>query len=98
MAIAIYPITPNLGAEVGVDLSRPLSAEDVTDIKQAFWQYAVLIFPDQNLTVEQLLEFFGIGAAGTSAGSAGDGAHDPRDRTQVALHRIAHRAHPRYAR
>jgi alpha-ketoglutarate-dependent 2,4-dichlorophenoxyacetate dioxygenase len=56
MVIAVYPITPNLGAEVGVDLSH-VDAEDVAAIKQAFWQYAVLIFPDQNLSEEQHLAF-----------------------------------------
>jgi alpha-ketoglutarate-dependent 2,4-dichlorophenoxyacetate dioxygenase len=57
MAITIYPITANLGAEVGIDLSQPLSADDVAAIKQAFWQYAVLIFPDQKLTEEQHIAF-----------------------------------------
>src|ERR1022692_3436941 len=57
MAIAIYPVSPNFTAEVGVDLSQPLNVEDVAAIKQAFWQYAVLIFPDQNLTEEQHIAF-----------------------------------------
>ena len=38
MAIAIYPVTPNFTAEVGVDLSQPLNVEDVAAIKQAFWR------------------------------------------------------------
>ena len=57
MAISVYPVTANFAAEVGVDLSQPLSADDVAAIKQAFWQYAVLIFPDQNLTEEQHIAF-----------------------------------------
>jgi alpha-ketoglutarate-dependent 2,4-dichlorophenoxyacetate dioxygenase len=58
MAISIYPVTPTFAAEIGeVDLSRPLDAEDVAAIKQAFWDYAVLIFPDQNLTEEQHVAF-----------------------------------------
>jgi alpha-ketoglutarate-dependent 2,4-dichlorophenoxyacetate dioxygenase len=56
MAITLYPMTANLGAEVGVDLSQ-VDAEDVAAIKQAFWQYAVLIFPNQNLTEEQHVAF-----------------------------------------
>jgi alpha-ketoglutarate-dependent 2,4-dichlorophenoxyacetate dioxygenase len=56
MAISIYPITENFAAEVGVDLAQ-LSAEDVASIKDAFWQYAVLIFPDQNLTEDQHVVF-----------------------------------------
>ncbi len=57
MAITVYPITLNFAAEVGIDLSQPLDAEDVAAIKQAFWRYAVLIFPEQNLTEEQHLTF-----------------------------------------
>lgn len=57
MAITVYPITPDFAAEVGVDLAQPLEAEDVAAIKQAFRQYAVLIFPDQNLTEEQHIAF-----------------------------------------
>jgi alpha-ketoglutarate-dependent 2,4-dichlorophenoxyacetate dioxygenase len=56
MAISIYPITENFAAEVGVDLAQ-LSAEDVASIKDAFWRYGVLIFPDQNLDQEQHLAF-----------------------------------------
>jgi alpha-ketoglutarate-dependent 2,4-dichlorophenoxyacetate dioxygenase len=56
MAISIYPITENFAAEVGVDLAQ-LSAEDVASIKEAFWRYGVLIFPDQNLDQEQHLAF-----------------------------------------
>jgi hypothetical protein len=38
----------NVRAEVGdVDLSQPLSPADLAAIKQAFWDYAVLIFPGQ---------------------------------------------------
>ncbi|HUA34617.1 MAG TPA: TauD/TfdA family dioxygenase [Candidatus Binataceae bacterium] len=57
MAISIYPITPSFAAEIGVDLAQPLDAETVSAIKQALWDYAVLIFPGQELTEEQHLEF-----------------------------------------
>jgi alpha-ketoglutarate-dependent 2,4-dichlorophenoxyacetate dioxygenase len=58
MAISVYPITSSFVAEIGdVDLSRPLSPSEVDEIKQAFWDYAVLIFPGQNLTNEQHLAF-----------------------------------------
>jgi alpha-ketoglutarate-dependent 2,4-dichlorophenoxyacetate dioxygenase len=56
MAISIYPITEDFAAEIGVDLAH-LSSEDVASIKQAFWKYAVLIFPEQHLTEEQHVEF-----------------------------------------
>lgn len=58
MAITVVPVTDNLGAEIGdIDLSRPLSAEDAEAVKQAFWKYSVLIFPEQKLEAEQHLDF-----------------------------------------
>ena len=58
MTIEIVPITPGFGAEIGdVDLSRPLSPEDLAAIKEAFWTYAVLVFPEQKLSAEQHLAF-----------------------------------------
>ena len=58
MAISIYPITSSFAAEIGdVDLAQPLDAATVGAIKQAFWDYAVLIFPGQELTEAQHLEF-----------------------------------------
>jgi alpha-ketoglutarate-dependent 2,4-dichlorophenoxyacetate dioxygenase len=58
MPITIFPITPGFAAEVGdIDLSLPLAPDEVATIKQAFWDFAVLIFPDQNLTEQQHLEF-----------------------------------------
>jgi alpha-ketoglutarate-dependent 2,4-dichlorophenoxyacetate dioxygenase len=58
MAITISAVTPGFAAEVGdIDLSQSLTSADVATIKQAFWDYAVLIFPDQDLTQEQHLAF-----------------------------------------
>jgi alpha-ketoglutarate-dependent 2,4-dichlorophenoxyacetate dioxygenase len=58
MTITVSAMTPSLGAEVGdVDLSQPLSPAEVEAIKQAFWHYGVLIFPDQHLTEQQHLAF-----------------------------------------
>ena len=58
MAITVCPVTANFAAEIGdVDLSRPLDSADVASIKQAFWDYAVLIFPGQELSEEQHLDF-----------------------------------------
>jgi alpha-ketoglutarate-dependent 2,4-dichlorophenoxyacetate dioxygenase len=56
MSISIYPISENFAAEVDVDLAQ-LSADDVAAIRDAFWRYAVLIFPEQNLSEEQHLAF-----------------------------------------
>src|SRR6266568_3346364 len=58
MAISVYPVTENFAAEIGdLDLARPLDPADLAAIKGAFATYAVLIFPDQQLTQEQHLAF-----------------------------------------
>ncbi len=58
MAISVYPVTENFVAEIGdLDLARPLDAADLAAVKAAFATYAVLIFPDQQLTQEQHLAF-----------------------------------------
>lgn len=58
MSITVCPVTPEFVAEVGdVDLSQPIDPSDLADIKEAFWKYAVLIFPDQDLSQDQHLEF-----------------------------------------
>jgi alpha-ketoglutarate-dependent 2,4-dichlorophenoxyacetate dioxygenase len=58
MGIAVWPATPGFAAEIGdVDLSRELSAGDLAGIKQAFWDYGVLIFPEQELTEDEHLAF-----------------------------------------
>ncbi len=58
MAITVQPVTPGFAAEVGdIDLSKPLDAVDEAAVKQAFWDYAVLIFPEQELTEDQHLDF-----------------------------------------
>jgi alpha-ketoglutarate-dependent 2,4-dichlorophenoxyacetate dioxygenase len=60
MGITVVPVTPDFVAEVGdVDLSRALTADDLAAVKEAFWRYAVLIFPGQELTQEQHLAFAG---------------------------------------
>lgn len=58
MGISIFPITESFAAEIGdVDLAAPLAPAELAAIKQAFWTYAVLIFPAQNLTEQQHLDF-----------------------------------------
>jgi alpha-ketoglutarate-dependent 2,4-dichlorophenoxyacetate dioxygenase len=58
MAITVVPVTPSFAAEIGdVDLSLPLDAADVRAIKDAFSTYAVVVFPDQQLSQDQHLDF-----------------------------------------
>jgi len=56
--VTVQPITPDFAAEVGdVDLGKPLSAEDLSAIREAFTRFAVLVFPDQTFDDEQQLAF-----------------------------------------
>ena len=56
--MTVFPVTENFAAEIGdVDLSQPLSKEQLGEIETAFNRYSVLIFPDQELTQEQHLDF-----------------------------------------
>lgn len=58
MSVKICPVTPGFVAEIGdVDLSKPLGAADEAAIQAAFWKYAVLIVPDQDLTPQQHIDF-----------------------------------------
>lgn len=58
MGITIYPVTSDFAAEVGdIDLSQPLADADFAAIRAAFLKYAVLVFPGQNLTPQQHLDF-----------------------------------------
>ena len=57
MALKIEPTDVTFGAMVsGVHLSK-LTPEALTDIKKAFLEYALLIFPDQDLSSKQQVEF-----------------------------------------
>lgn len=58
MSITVSPITPDFAAEIGdVNLAEPVSAVDLLAIRDAFWKYAVLVFPQQQLTQDQQLAF-----------------------------------------
>jgi alpha-ketoglutarate-dependent 2,4-dichlorophenoxyacetate dioxygenase len=58
MSVTVLPVTPDFVAEIGdVDLRRPLPEADLAAIKAAFWTYAVLVFPEQDITPEQQIAF-----------------------------------------
>jgi len=49
--IGVTTLTPHIGAEVsGVDLSRPLSNEQFSEVYQAWLDWKVLVFRDQTLS------------------------------------------------
>lgn len=54
MSLVVKPLSQALGAEiVGVDLSKDLSAQTVSDILDAWHQYLVILFRDQSLTEDE---------------------------------------------
>jgi len=51
--ISVTPVTPNIGALVGgIDLTRPLGAETVEELRDALMAHLVLFFRGQKLTHE----------------------------------------------
>ncbi|MGI9413378.1 MAG: TauD/TfdA dioxygenase family protein, partial [Hyphomicrobiales bacterium] len=56
--ITVRPITGTMGAElVGLDLSRPLSPDELSAVKSAFAEHLVLVFRDQQLDIAALERF-----------------------------------------
>lgn len=57
-SFTIHPIHTDFAAEIfDIDLSKKQSSADVNLIKEAFWKYAVLVFPDQKLSLDQHVDF-----------------------------------------
>ena len=58
MSLSIRPVHPTFVGEVsGIDITRPLSSNEVAEIEAGMDRYAVLVFHDQALTDEQQCEF-----------------------------------------
>jgi len=58
MPLTIVPLTPNFAGEVsGIDLTRPLSAEQVAAIDEGMNRWGVLVFHGQNFDDETQLAF-----------------------------------------
>jgi alpha-ketoglutarate-dependent 2,4-dichlorophenoxyacetate dioxygenase len=56
--MTVYPVTDTFAAEIGdIDLAKPLSDADRAEIVAAFDRYSVLVFPDQNFSIDQHLDF-----------------------------------------
>ena len=54
----IDPLTQHFGARVtGVDIAKPLDFEIFQQIRQAFDDYSILIFPGQSLNDEAQIAF-----------------------------------------
>ena len=53
-ALVVEPLTPTIGAEIhGVDLSGPLPAQTIADIRAALARHGVVFFRGQQLTPQQ---------------------------------------------
>jgi alpha-ketoglutarate-dependent taurine dioxygenase len=57
-AIDVRPIAGHIGAEIhGVDLTRPLDAETVAEIRASLLRWRVVFFRDQHITQDQHVAF-----------------------------------------
>ncbi len=60
MTIAVVPLSKALGAEIrGVDLSKPLDADTVRQIRDAWLEHLVIVFRDQKMTEDDHIRFCG---------------------------------------
>ena len=58
--LAISPLTPSIGAEIGgIDLREKLDDATLGELRQALLDWKVLFFRDQDITTEQHLAFAG---------------------------------------
>lgn len=54
MGIAIHRLEDHIGAEVeGVDITAPIDEETFLQLRNAFYEHAVLVFHDQDITDAQ---------------------------------------------
>lgn len=61
--ISVTPISPHIGAEIGnIDLTRPLSDQQIAELHKAFIESQVIFFRDQKISFEdqiRLASYFG---------------------------------------
>jgi alpha-ketoglutarate-dependent 2,4-dichlorophenoxyacetate dioxygenase len=58
MPLSVRPLTPVFGAEVtGIDITKPLTRDSFAEIRAAFDEYSVLVFPEQYMTDETQIAF-----------------------------------------
>lgn len=56
--IEVRPLSPVIGARItGIDLARPLDADQVSEVSRALTQHCVIFFPGQRLTADQQVAF-----------------------------------------
>jgi alpha-ketoglutarate-dependent taurine dioxygenase len=58
MTITVTPRHPALGAEIrGVDMRRPMNAETLRAVSDAWMKHLVVVFPDQHITDQEHVAF-----------------------------------------
>lgn len=58
MSIQVRKLAYGMGAEVtGLDLSQPLDANSVASVRKAWLEHLVLVFPGQELSMQQHIDF-----------------------------------------
>jgi alpha-ketoglutarate-dependent 2,4-dichlorophenoxyacetate dioxygenase len=89
MSLSIRQIHPVFVGEVsGIDISRPLSPEEVAAIEDGMQRYAVLVFHDQKLTDEEQMAF--TVNFGTLEDARGGNITKPEDRRlQVGMNDVS---------
>jgi taurine dioxygenase len=56
--IGVTRLTPTIGATLdGIDLSRPISEQQLTEVKRALAEHLVIFFRDQKISIEQHKDF-----------------------------------------
>jgi alpha-ketoglutarate-dependent taurine dioxygenase len=62
-AITVTPASPHIGAEIGnIDLTKPLSNQEVSELHQAFTDHLVIFFRDQRISFDdqiRVASYFG---------------------------------------
>lgn len=81
MSVSIRALRDNFAGELsGIDIAKPLSADEVVAIEAGMDAYAVLVFHDQNITDEQQMDF------SANFGPLLDGANSTVKRDELRLH------------
>jgi taurine dioxygenase len=70
--IKVTPLSPHIGAEIGnLDITRPLSDQEVADLKAAFTRHLVIFFRDQPISHDDQVRLAGyFGQLGRHVGAS----------------------------
>jgi taurine dioxygenase len=71
-AISVTPCSPHIGAEIGdIDLTKPLSNQQVAELHEAFTRHLVIFFRDQKISFDDQIRVAGyFGPLGRHVGAS----------------------------